>query len=93
MCLAGTVVACWSLKQEVAGRLSEKHLGKTPSRFSLVLPTSIHTLQEHQQILTNVTISKDSDTISISVILAVYETFICKKLYYHPHDSVLFSDI
>ena len=41
MCLAGAVVACWSLTQEVAGlspfnviifftEFSEKHLGKTP---------------------------------------------------------------
>ena len=33
------------------------------------------TLQEHQWILTNVTVSKDSDTISISVLMAVYEIF------------------
>ena len=31
------------------------------------------TMQEHQMILTNATLSKDSDTISISVIMAVYE--------------------
>ena len=32
-----------------------------------------YTLQEHQWILTNATISKDSDMISISVTMAVYE--------------------
>ena len=38
------------------------------------LKLSIHdTLQEHQRILTNATVSKDSDTISISDIMAVYE--------------------
>ena len=30
-------------------------------------------MQEHQTIQTNTTVSKDSDTISISVIMAVYE--------------------
>ena len=30
-------------------------------------------MQEHQTIPTNATVSKDSDTISISVIMAVYE--------------------
>ena len=33
------------------------------------------TMQGHQMILTNATLSKDSDTISISVIMAVYEIF------------------
>ena len=32
-------------------------------------------MQEHQTIPTNATVSKDSDTISISVIMAVYEIF------------------
>ena len=32
-----------------------------------------HTMQEHQTIPTNATVSKDSDKISISVIMAVYE--------------------
>ena len=32
-------------------------------------------MQEHQMILTNAAVSKDSDTISISVIIAVYEIF------------------
>ena len=31
------------------------------------------TMQEHQTILINATVSKDSDMISISVIMAVYE--------------------
>ena len=35
----------------------------------------IYTTQEHQTIPTNVTVSKDSDKISISVIMAVYEIF------------------
>ena len=30
-------------------------------------------MQEHQMIVTNATVSKDSDMISISVIIAVYE--------------------
>ena len=34
------------------------------------------TMQEHQTILTNATLSKDSDTISISVIMAVYEIIV-----------------
>ena len=33
------------------------------------------TLQEHQSIPTNATVSKNSDTISISVIMVVYEIF------------------
>ena len=32
-------------------------------------------MQEHQTIPTNATVLKDSDTISISVIMAVYEVF------------------
>ena len=35
MCLAGAVVACWSLTQEVAGSSSlGVHLGKTPMLIS-----------------------------------------------------------
>ena len=33
----------------------------------------MNTMQEHQTIPTNATVSKDSDKISISVIMAVYE--------------------
>ena len=32
-------------------------------------------MQEHQAIPTNATVSKDSDKISISVVMAVYEIF------------------
>ena len=47
---------------------------------SPVATTEIHTvgkctLQEHQMIPTNATVSKDSDKLSISVIMAVYENF------------------
>ena len=34
-----------------------------------------NTMQEHQTILTNATVSKDSDIISISVMMAVYKIF------------------
>ena len=36
----------------------------------------LFTMQEHQMIPTNATVSKDSDTISISVRMAVYEIHI-----------------
>ena len=41
----------------------------------MYLAKYMYTLQEHQTIPTNVTVSNDSDTISISVIMAVYEIF------------------
>ena len=44
-------------------------------KFLILGIINVYTMQEHQTIPTNATVSKNSDTISISVIMAVYEIF------------------